>query len=754
MSARVLSKILPFSLSFLSSAVLLAQQSSPDLAIDEAGSVFAQGKSSEAEQKLDTVLKSYPDDLRALLLKGAILDSEQRYSEAASYYQRALRIAPHSAQVLNNVANHFLSTGDLVQARKFYLETIAIQPNHVNANLQLVQMSVDDKQGQQALAYLSRVENFANAEPGMVVLRARALALIGHCPETTRLLTSLEDQPSAGPNMYFSAGMAFAQCKLYDQAEKSFSRALDAEPTNFDVLYNLGLASFEAGHWDRAAGVLQTALKERPEDTDCLYALAQVYLNQDRLVDAAALLVKAQRLTPDRADVALLLAQVSARLEFFKDAVAEYDKYLKLKPADAAARGERGSALLRSKQVGAMDEARAPEVGLIEYLSLSPVNRRAIYLAKLRKNAAENPGDLHWKMRLGRELLSEGKTSEGLDTFRQIRAASSEPALLAECGRILLNFEQYDMALQFLQAAVAGEPGLSAARLDLAIVRLHLQTPQIALAELDQTPPDDRKGDYYLLRAQILDLLGKMEEAVDALNRGIRAAPTRSDLYLQSAGFLIKHNLLHEALDLLDQASRVLPDDRELLLAQAVTLQLLRREMEAQALLSKIQAHWPEWNRAYVLSGILLEMQLKSAEARQTLESAIALGANTPELYYYETLAIMHTSPGDIDSAERAIDHALVLTSKDPYIFLLAGKISLAKKDYSTAIQQLLQAIRLQPALIPAHYALRDAYKALGDERQSAAEMEQIKRIVREGAPDHPNPFSMEGFLFGVRPPG
>jgi tetratricopeptide (TPR) repeat protein len=144
-------------------------------------------------------------------------------------------------------------------------------------------------------------------------------------------------------------------------------------------------------------------------------------------------------------------------------------------------------------------------------------------------------------------------------------------------------------------------------------------------------------------------------------------------------------------------------------------------------------------------------MQLKSAEARQTLETAIALGANTPEAYYYQALAITHAAPDDLDSAQNAIAHALALTSKDPYIYLLAGKVALAKKDYSTAIGRLSEATRLQPTLVPAHYGLRDAYKALGENGKSAAELDEIKRIARDNPADDMNPFSAQDFLFSVR---
>jgi tetratricopeptide (TPR) repeat protein len=898
--ARVLSKILPFTVSFIAGLVLLAQQ--PDPVLEQAKLDFAQGRTAEADVRVDAVLKDHPADLRALILKGAILDSQQRYKDAASYYERALKIAPNSAQVLNNAANHYLASGDRDRARRFYLRTIAIDPHHLNANLQLAQMSVENKQGGEAVAYLSRLPDSSNTDLATLLLRARALALAGQCSDAVQLLGKIEGQATAGPSLYFSKGMTFAQCKLYEQAESAFSRVLDTEPTNFDVLYNLGLASLEAGHIERAINALEAALRQRSEDPDCLYALAQAYVKQQRFVDAAALLAKAQKVAPQRAEVILLLAQVSARLEFFQDAAAKYDEYLRLKPDDDVARRERGfmlafanqftsarsdlewyvrkhprdavgfyelavakaaddragalqdlnraltldpaltrarysrgvlnieegrpaasiadleffvarepndyralahlgqaylsvdraseaadvlkravdlapnaplallyyrralvklgrtqeaaAILPRLKQAAINDEGRRPQAGLIEYLSLSPVDRRSRYLANLKRNVETNPGDTQWKLTLGRELLAEENTAEGLAVFRQLKSASSDPALLAECGRVLLDFEQYDLAREFLQSAIAADASQSTARLDLAIVLFHVQTPQVALSELDQIPVADRKGDYYLLRAQILDSLDRTQEAVDSLNRGIRAAPTRSDLYMQAAAFLLKHKLFHEALDLLDQAARILPKDRDLLMAKAVTLELLQRRTDAQIMLTDLQTRWPEWDRPYVLNGMLLEIQLKSAEARQMLETAIALGANSPEVYYYEAQAILHAAPNDLDGAQNAIEHALALTSKDPYIFLLAGKISLAKKDYSKAIEYLLQATHLQPTLIPAHYALRDVYKALGDEQKSAAELGEIKRIARENQENDQNTPLMQDFLFAVRPPG
>ena len=881
------------------SLFLVAQQPSPELALDEAARAFEQGKTTEAEQKLRPVLEKHPSDLRALLLEGAVLDSTGRYSEAEGYYRRALKIAPASAQLLNNLANHYLASGNRSQAREFYLKAVAIDSEHPNANLQLARMSVEEKRGRQALAYLNRLGNSGSGDPVMLELRARAMSLAGECSEASEITSKLENQAAADWRVHFSAGAVYAGCKLYVQAEASFSRALDADPRNFDILYNLGLAALHAGHTERATSVFEVALNERPDDADCLHGLSQAYLQGQRAVDAAALLTKAERLAPGRTDILLLLAQVSAQLEFYQDAAATYDRYLKLKPADEVARRERSFVLAsdgqyqralpdleryvhrhprdamgfyelaiaqayvdRSKAIESLDQAltldavltqarytravlkiedgkpaaaigdlqilldrdprnhhvlvrlgqaylaldragdaarvlkralelapsapsvltvylRAveklgdkqeaavvqsqlkqfgtsrqgsqPRAGLIDYLSLSPAEQRARYLANLRKSIATDPADIRWRIRLGKELLADGKTAEALEVFRDLKSATSNPDILGDCGAALLQFDQYELARRFLESAVAAAPSLSSLRLDLATAIFHLQGAEVALRELDKTPEADRKGDYYLLRAQLLDSLGRIPEAVDALNHGMQAAPTKASLYFQAASFLLKHHQNREALALLEQANSIVPDVRELLLAQWVTLILLQHDIDAKKLLSRIQARWPEWDHPYLLNGIFLEMLLHSTEARQSLETAIALGANTPEVYYYQALAITHSAPEDVEAAENAIRRALALASKDPWAYLLAGKISLVRKDYPTAIRRLLEATHLEPRLIPAHYALRNAYRAVGDEQKSAAELEEVKRIGQENAVSDQRPVA--DFLFTVRPP-
>ena len=891
MPALVLAKFGPV---FLFAAVL-ASQTVPEPAYEDAARWFQQGRAGDAEAALNSLLKSRPGDVRALMLLGVVLDSGQRYKEAETFYKRALEVAPRSAPLLNNLGNHYLAAGNPSVAEDFYRRVVALDARHANANLHLAEMRVAGKHGSEALAHLDRLSPSEQAEPVAQLLRGQALTLSNRCDEAAALLGQLQERTGSDSSFSFSIGLAYAACKHYEPAESSFARALQADPTNFDVLYNLGLVARHAGHLDRAQQVFEIALQQRPEEPDVLYGLAEVLAETGNKLMATALLYRLQRLAPARADAVLLLAHTAEDLGYYEEAATTYRRYLKLRPSDDEARRECGFALARAgtindalvelrrfvryhpksalgqyqlaiaeaftepqtallhldraltldpalsqaryaravlhyqqgqpdlavadfqflleenpenprvldwlgevylqldrapeavgflkraveraprdraalmhysmalrqlgrteelavvlatlKHVASSRDRSAPHKGLFNFLELSPEQQRSQYLQSLEAAVAVDPRDATLKARLAKALLEQGRTAEASVVFREIVAPGTDKEILADCGRTLLQHEQYALAAEILKS-------LPGARLDLAIAVFHSLSPEAGLSELAKIPEEERRGDYYLLRAEMLDSLGRLDEAGDSLNRGIRAAPTRADMYFQAAVFLIKHERHAEAVELLADATRVLPDASELLLTRAIALELIERTEEALKVLAQIESRWPEWDRPYLINGIILENEHKSAEAIQMLDMAIALGAQDPDTYYYQALALSHATPEKLDDARKAIFQALALNAEDPSIQLLAGTILLHREDYALAVEHLIAAVRLQPASLQAHNLLRAAYSELGDTGKAAAEVEQIKRIARENPHPDQIPSPMQRLLFAVRSGG
>jgi tetratricopeptide (TPR) repeat protein len=866
--------------SYAASRIVLAQTESQDVYV-AAASAFQQGQLDRAEQELRSAIAREPDRPDLLGLLGLVLDAKKDYAEAETFHQRALKLAPRSAGLWNNFGNHYLARGKDAQAKHAFLQVLAIDPAHPNANLQLARLALSDHQGAEALRYLDHLKPSDQADTAVQLLRARCLHSAGQPDSAMAIVDALDRNPSGDAPVAFSVGIILAEWEKFERAEAAFSRALEKDPANPEILHNVGLAAFRAGHLDRAQSVLELAMQQNPEDVESLFSLARVHAAKGDSETALLLLGRARRLAPGRPDLLLYMARMYEDAGFFSGAADAYDVYLKLQPEDQTARRERGFTYCRlgKMKTGLPDlnwyvqqyprdpvghfelglchtlgdtslafrefdealrlkpdltsarqargwllgrEARWNEAlpdlqsvverepknsmallqlgrtyleldrpaeavkylrraqGLVpehrgvlmqlsralrrlgrnqeaadvldkfktappdrealkasaqifDYLGLDPTEQRARFRQNLTNAIAASPNDPELQVQMGALFLNDNNPEEALRIFRNVLQMSPGTPTLHDAATALVAHQQYELAREFLTRLVAADPSADN-RLELAAATFHTVGPDAGLAEIEKIPVANRSGDVYLLRAQMLDALGRIAESAVSLNAGFRMEPKRADLYFWASLFLLKHNRDQQALNLLEQATKMVPDDPDLLLTKSVVLELLRKTEEASDLLKKIQFRWPESGRSYLIQGIIEATHRKPEAALQALRTAIALGEKTASAYYFLADVTRMARPGDKEAARQAISESLRLDPNDASSHALAGKIAL-EEDPAKAAKELKEAIRLSPNLAEAHYSLMIAYRKLGRSNEAMAESETFRRI-REQNPD------------------
>ena len=862
----------------------------------EAASAFQQGRLAEAEQKLRSATAVEPDRPDLLGLLALVLDAKKDYEQAEPFHQRALKLAPRSAGLWNNFGNHHLARGNEDQARRAFVQVLAIEPGHANAILQLARIALSHNQGAEALHYLETLKPSDQSGIAVQLLRARCLHSAGQSDAAMAIVDRLEQDEAGDARLAFSLGGALAEWGRYDRAEAAFSRALETDPANVDILHNVGLAALRAGHLDRAQRVFEVAMQQSPDDVESIFNLGRVYAAKGDSETALVLLARARRLAPSRPDLLVYLARMYEEAGFFSGAADAYEEYLKLQPDDHTARRERGFTYCRigrmkkglpdlewyvkqysrdpvghfelglcgtlgvtSQALQHLDEAlrlkpdftvarqargwllglegnwtealpdlksvverepknsmallqlgrtyleldkpaeavgylrRAQELApehrgvltqlhralrrvgqnqeaagvldklktaepdrtplkasaqIFDYLGLDPAEQREHFRRNLTSAVAASPSDPELKAQMGALLLNDGKAEEALAAFRETLALSPGNRVLSESAMALMEHKQYALAREFLTQLVATDPSIDN-RLDLAVAAFYSADPEESLTEIEKISAANRNGDVYLLRAKVLDALGRFEDAVDSLNAGFRMEPKRADLYFWASLFLLKHNRDQQALVLLEQATKIVPDDADLLLTKAVVLELVRKTEQADDLLKKIQLQWPEWGRSYLIRGIIQATHRKPEEALQSLRTAIALGERTGSAYYYLADVTRMARPGDREARRQAVSEALRLDPHDASSHALAGKIALEEEEPDRAVEQLKEAIRLRPDLAEAHYSLMIAYRKLGRANDAAAESDIFRRIREQNPQLEEDTAGIRQMLFG-----
>ena len=267
--------------------------------------------------------------------------------------------------------------------------------------------------------------------------------------------------------------------------------------------------------------------------------------------------------------------------------------------------------------------------GMIELATLTAPEQRGRQIERFRLDAREHPERPDYQLHLASLLLADGQKEDALREFRVLLGLNATSRIWEEAGSVLLSSKEYALAREFLQRAAAERPS---ARLDLAAALFSADGPEPALQFLEKIPSAEMTGDGLLLKATLLDAAGRKSEAEKMLDQGLRQTSTSPRVVQQAVLLLLHLDRKADGLDLLEKAIQANPQDTDLPLTKAIVLGLMERYAAAEKTLREIELRRPEWDRAYLAHGLLLERSARPGEARLRLQAAVALGSRDPGL--------------------------------------------------------------------------------------------------------------------------
>ncbi|HXB73485.1 MAG TPA: tetratricopeptide repeat protein [Candidatus Acidoferrales bacterium] len=704
------------------------------------------GQFDHAETFLTHALAADPSNFQVLYDLGVVACYARHYERARDVLETAVRQQPNNVDVLYSLAFVYSALRQPEPTLRLLARAAKLAPRRADVQ-RLVAVTTGDLQANEDSA--EAWDRYAALAPkDDTARRERGFARI-HLRQFETGIADLEWYIARHPDDamgHYELGLAQSTSDP-TKGLASLDRALELKPDFVAARAARGALYYVQGKLEAAVPDLESAVASEPSNGVILDRLGQTYRALDRLADAIRVLRKAAVLAPGESTIQLHLANALAEAGENAESEILMDRYRQRRPT------------------------QAPR-DLMRYLSLTPEQQRADYRVRVEKAVHDNPGDANAQLHYLKLSLEESQIDQASATARAIGGMKPGAAVLADAGRALLTARQYAPARELLEQAAAADPS-AGLELDLAIAAFHTTggaSPNAGAAAgnsgaappnsgavaglrlLERVPESRRNADYYLARAQMLDASGKAADAMAALERAIHAAPGRAELYWQGAVFLNRNGHAPEALQLLDRAEQILPQDPQIPLLRATVLESAGQAEDADHLLDKIQRRWPERSAVWVARGIFLAAQRHFEEARRALETAVSLGARSPEAWFYLADTTVRSAPDRIGDAEAAVGEALKLAPEDPWTQTLAGQIAYKKGDYKTAAERQQNAIRLRPGWIGAHQDLAQSYTALGRKQEAQAQQE-IAQAIRKESPDKGAEAPDPGKLFRTRPP-
>jgi tetratricopeptide (TPR) repeat protein len=536
------------------------------------------GRYGQAEILFTRVLAVAPADFNILFNLGAVAASAGHYERARDVFETASRQQPQNVELLFRLAGVHYELNQPQAALPLLAQAVKLAPRRADIQRLLALTTVGVGALEDALAAWDAYLNLAPDDDFARRDRAFTAVRMGQIENGVGELNRFLSRHPADPLGHFQIGVALGQTDAV-QGLAHLDRAVELKPDFAAALSARGALYYQQGKPEAAVADLESAAKLRPDDATNLDRLGQTYLALDRAADAVRVLRRAAEREPGESKIQLHFARALA---------------------DAGQTAESRVVMDRFRQLGPAGKNGVP-AGLVEFLGLSPVQRRADYRSRVEKAVRDHPDDASAQLAWLKLLLEEGNAEQAPALARRIAELRPGAAVLAEAGRALLASKQYALAKEMLEGAAAA------------------------------TPPADVALDLAIATAQVLDAEGQHEEAIAALRKALAGPPPRADLrndvYWQAAGLLVRNRRIPEALRLFEGAV-----DPEMLLMKAVLLELAGQSAEANNLLNEVQNRRPEWFAVWVARGAMLAAHDRSSEARQALETAVALGARSPEV--------------------------------------------------------------------------------------------------------------------------
>lgn len=733
----------------------------PAVALLQLQALFGSGETIAASSLLTVLETQAASDPRLAFSLGLALASAGQYRSAENEFSSVLEQAPGDFDVLYNLGLAASQAGD--KQRALHVLEIAQQrrPDDVDVLYNLAVVCGELNQKDAALAWLARAGRLdpSRAEVQMLIARlsselgydkdalaawdhylalkpnddearrdqALVAAIMGEYGQSMTELTAYVARHPNDPVGHYDLAVASSFTQPAESM-REFDRALALNPRFTAALADRGwLYFFQRNDVSHALADLERANQILRNNPIILDRIGEIDLRMDEIPQALSALRQAQQLAPQNSTIALHLARALARSGDRHGADAMLAVFRKLGP--------------QTQRHG----------GLVQFFGLPPAERYSDFRARVETAAANDPTDMQTQLDYLSILLNEGKTDAAKSVTARIEAGDASGDILYRAGRAWMDAGDNTVATGLLKKAVLAAHAPGDAALDLAIARYRTDGAQQGLEQLNAIPPQQRGANYLLAMAEMLDAMGETPQAVLAMNQALNESPGRPALYRDATLLLLKHQRISGAVEFLDAAAKKLPNSPDILLMKAIALELDQRSSDSGATLRAIEDRWPEWAQVWLVHAILLEQDSHYEESLQMVDTALALGAQGPEAWYCLADSIYYSAPNRMTEAADAIRKDLTLAPDDPWAHLLAGRIAARENDDVSAVRELEAAIKLNPHLAQAHYALARVYRAQGRDAESEAEIQQFKS-VEKNFPEGGNDISaLRRQLFEVR---
>lgn len=579
------------------------------LAVSIASHLRELGQLDEARTFLSTFLAKHPTHFAALLDSGRIARQQARYSDAISFFQRALDVRPDNEWLPCGIAACLHESGRCEEASSILTELLNSKPDHIDAWIEWANLSRRREQHEIALNALYQAKKLGSTNEWLPLKIVGCLRELRRFEEASIILEDLLNDEPNHLNALIELGQLARKQSRYTEAIEHFKKALEISPSHQWLPCGIAACLRHLGRLDECQKMLDGLLFSNPEHFDALLESGHLANRQRRGNEALRFFQRAKALRPSTPSLSLNIANVLRELGRFEEANQILTQALQANPDYFEALAESGQLAHRERK---FEKA----------------------LTFFQRAKALRPDHIGMRAAVAQELRELGRIDESIACIGELPEPydPSIAPLLHQRAQIAIFQDDSEQAQHFYEASILTDPHYSQAYISLVgeLQRLGLfDEARSVIERACKTLADP--SPFHIRSVSLAYQCGEYERVENEAAPLLAKHPKSNELWMTLIRAHIRTGEYKKAKDALDEMPSQLLQDRLNILEGKAQLAWAQHEMEAAI------NHAKEW----------LKLSLDPSSALRFLAMMhLCNGDTASSKKYLEALKKIHAAHG------------------------------------------------------------------------------------------------------------
>ncbi|RAM48949.1 MAG: protein kinase [Hapalosiphonaceae cyanobacterium JJU2] len=266
-----------------------------------------------------------------LYKKANILYELQRYQDALSVYEKAVKIRPEYAEAWNGQASTLSKLREYKAALTAYDRAIQIEPDYLEAWIGRGFVLKDLRRYQEAIASFDKALQLENNSPLVWNAKGEALNSLKRYDEAISAYEQAINLKKDDDEAWYNKAQTLKNLKRYEEAIKAYDKTLEIKPSYTEAWYNRGNSLVNLQREQDALTAYEQAVQTNPNYYQAWLARGNILMNLQRYPEAVESLNRFIELNPNNFQAWYNKGWSLHQMQKYNEAVAAYEQAAKLK---------------------------------------------------------------------------------------------------------------------------------------------------------------------------------------------------------------------------------------------------------------------------------------------------------------------------------------------------------------------------------------------------------------------------------------